>query len=409
MEYLIVSWPQDGAGEGTAARLRAAAVARGMNIEDLNAQTWLATGGPRPPRLTTVGSWRLVGDVFNRRRHFATPATVLDDRLSFEQKIAGRFWGRYVGIRLGANGAVDALMRDPSGALECVCWTWGPVTLVASDATDWLVALTRPDWRIDFARVAQGLRDPLSGWASSMLDGPTILAPGTLLETGSPSVASSLWRPDRFARMSEDGAISDKEAHALLRDAVDEAVGGLVGPGGPFAAEISGGLDSAIVAGSLAKTSAEVRLWLNAFGGDPESDERPYACAVAGGLGATLTEIARSLSPMTEALLLGLTQGVRPGLNALDSPNDAVWAETLNAQGVRALLTGKGGDAVFIQGAGGDVFTDIHRQAGLRALMSPSLPALARWNGRSVWSLISDARRGRPTTPTARSDRVLPG
>ncbi|WP_371514672.1 asparagine synthase-related protein [Brevundimonas denitrificans] len=67
---------------------------------------------------------------------------------------------------------------------------------------------------------------------------------------------------------------------------MDEAVGGLAGLSGPLAAEVSGGLDSSIVAASLVRHAPEaVCLWLNATGSTPESDERAYARLLGRALG----------------------------------------------------------------------------------------------------------------------------
>jgi len=362
-----------------------------MTVRTLSPSTWLATSGPRRPKVLAVGSWLLVGDVFDRRRHFASDEPVLEDAHLFERKMIRRFWGRYVGVRLGPDGDLVAVLRDPSGALECLTWSAGGLLFAASDAPAWLVAAVRPDWRLALDRIASALADPLNSWGACLIDGPNLLTPGVLadLTTGETTV---LWQPDVFARWSEDGIIGDVDAETCLRDAVDEAVGGLARNDGGLAAEISGGLDSAIVAGSLARVRPDVALWLNAYGIDPGSDERSYARAMASLVGARLTEVPRAPEPLTEAMLLGLTVGVRPGFNALDTPNDRVWADHLQQAGATTLMTGKGGDAVFIQGAGSDVFSDLWRERGASAILSPALPALARWNGRSVWSLVADAR-----------------
>lgn len=392
MEYLLVAAAAESASESAARTLRVLAHARGMRLETLAPDVWIATGGPRPPRIVRVADWRLIGDVLDRRRTALSAAPVLDDEHSFERGMTRRFWGRYVGARLGGASGVGALLRDPSGALECVSWEWKGLTLVASDASDWLVSATRPAWRIAYDRVAHALQDPLGSWAYPLLDGPMVVAPGCLQRLPCAEAATRLWEPDAFARLAEAGWIGDREAATVLRAAVDEAVDGLAGPLGVRAAELSGGLDSAIVGSSLVASGRAVALWLNAFGDDPGSDERTYANAMAARLGVALTAVARSPLPLAESMLSGMTPGVRPGFNALDAPNDAVWAGRLQDAGATVLMTGKGGDAVLMQGADASVFCDLWRKRGWRALLSPALPALARWNSQSVWSLVSAAR-----------------
>jgi len=392
---------------GRAATLRELAVSNGMTIHDLSDLVWLGTAGPRPPRLVPIGSWVLIGDVMDRRRTSGTAPPVWDDDHAYERKMIRRFWGRYIGIRLGSRGQAEAVLRDPSGALDCFIWTASALTIVASDAPDWLVSATRPDWRINFDRIADALVDPLGSWARPLVDGPTGLLPGALLTLHDNRPPVALWRPDEFARNGEGEAVDDAEAGERLCEAVDEAVTGFARIGGPLAAEISGGLDSSIVASSLARCEhADVRLWLNAYGPDSEADERLYAKALASRLGISLTTSLRSPAPITEDMLLTLGAGLRPGFNRLDAPNDDLLARLWADAGVTSVMTGKGGDAVFVQSATSEVFTEVWRKHGWRSTFSPVLPALARWNGCSTWSLIADARRSRRTrTPSL--DRPL--
>ena len=51
---------------------------------------------------------------------------------------------------------------------------------------------------------------------------------------------------------------------------------------------------------------------------------------------------------------------------------------------------------MLIQGATGEVFADLWRTHGWRAMLSPDLVGLARLNERSVWTLIAEARRRTP-------------
>ena len=87
-----------------------------------------------------------------------------------------------------------------------------------------------------------------------------------------------------------------------------------------------------------------------------------------------------------------ISQGVRPGLAALDLHHDLDWARRISLAGCRAILTGKGGDSIFVQ-ATEDVFADLWRKRGWLALFHPDAAQLARTTQRSVWSLASHALR----------------
>ncbi len=378
------------------ARLRARAEAAGMTVVGLSAQTWIAVEGARKPPLLSVGAWTLIGDVLNRN---ATPVRRVHDHdpLVYEKKMMARFWGRFIGVRLDGAGRPTAVLRDPSGALDCVVWTAEGLTVVASDPPAWLPAAHRSGWRIDDARVEAALHDPFGTTGALLIDGPTAVLPGTLqpLPEG-PS--ATLWRPDWIARSAPPQ--SDDAAEAGLRDAVDEAVAGAARLGGVLACEISGGLDSSIVAAALAGAAKDqTRLWLNAWGPDPSSDERTWVAALADHLAIPATVVPRAVGRVTADFLENMPQGFRPGLAALDALHDADWAARFEAAGIDRVLTGKGGDSMFIQPADIGVFVDLWRAQGWRAILSPDLVQLARWNERSVWTLVRQARQTlwRPT------------
>lgn len=379
------------------AALRSRAAADGMTVSDLSDATWLAAAGPGCPQVLGVGAWRLIGDVFNRDRP-AVGRMRDEDPYDYERKLIARFWGRYIGVRLDAKGRLASLLRDPSGALDCLWWKQGPVTLAASDAPDWLAAAAGRGWRINPGRVEAALHDPYSTSGELLLDGPVALLPGTLQDMAEEDPVT-LWRPDWIARAA--APVTDETAARSLRKAVDETVSGVLRAGGVLAAEISGGLDSSIVASSLAAAGPDqVRLWLNAWGPDATADERPWVRILADHLGIAPTSVPRAVGRLTEDMLDQLSPGVRPGLAALDALHDADWASRFAEAAVDTVVTGKGGDSVFIQPADIGVFVDLYRERGHGALLSPALPNLARWNERSVWTLARQALR-RHWTPQA--------
>lgn len=391
--------PDDAIGARLSRLLRTEAAAEGMGVRDLSPSCWIGLGGPRRASVLGVGVWMLIGEVVDRRTAPVgrTPDNAPD---AYERKLLARFWGRFLGVRLAPDGALAAVLRDPSGGIDCATWTIRGLTFVASDIPDWLVRRLRPGWRISFERLATALPAPHRVPGDLFLDGPTAVEPGALqpLPDGEPV---PIWRPDWIAADPALHRLTPMAAAARLRHAVEEAVDGLAGLGGPLAAEMSGGLDSAIVSACLAGGHRDaVRLWLNSFGPDPSADERPYVEAIAGRLGVSPTSLRREEASVTAETLAAMPQRLRPAFAALDAAHDAEWARRCLAANVRAILTGKGGDALFIQPAGVAVFADLWRDHGLRALLSPALPALARLNERSVWTLIREAVQPGSSRPT---------
>jgi len=390
--YLLVSLDPDGPADTPRLHaLRHAARAAGLEVRDLSGRTWLASWGPAPVCTLTVGPWILMGEAFHRRQ---APVWRVSshDPLSYEKKLIARFWGAYIGLRLDKDGSLATLLRDPSGALDCVYWRDGPLTVAASDIPDGLASLIPKNWTLDAARLEAVLREPYSTAGSLLLKGPTALNAGTTVALREDDV-QVLWRPDQIARNAT--RLDDTEAAAALRMAVDEAVTALASQGQAIAVEISGGLDSGIVAATVARHHpGRTRLWLNAWGPDASADERPWVDLLANHLAIPATCVPRATGRVTRDLLETMPQGFRPGLAALDGLHDADWARRFRACGIDRVLTGKGGDGLFIQPADIGVFVDLWHERGWRAVLSPALAELARWNERSVWTLIVQA--GRP-------------
>lgn len=407
-DYLVVSCATDEASRETSSELRALAGAEGLSVSDLGASTWLAVGGPHPPSLRKIGAWFLIGDVFDRERA-SIPHVRNDDPAGYERKLVSRFWGRYVGVRLGREDEISAVLRDPSGALECLAWRRDGLTIVASGAPDWLVRRLRPAWKVNIARLAQAMRDPLMSTGALLIDGPVAIDPGSVQSLPLDRPAEAIWRPADIARRSLGSQPRPEEAASALRFAIDQAVAGLAGGAEPLAAEISGGLDSGIVAASLARLgSDQVKLWLNAYGVTPEADERPYVAELGRTLGIAPLSVPHAVGPVTESWLERISQDIRPGLNALDVHHDLDWVRRLTAARVGAVMTGKGGDSILLQTAGPDVFTDLWQARGWRALLSLDTPRLAATNEMSVWSLVREAlRHGRKGSPRPALDDSL--
>lgn len=394
-EYLIVAaGPSDESGRALLDELAQLARSNGMTVSMVNENAWLGTAGPNPAQRLRVGAWTLIGDVFNRQRPRVLQSRH-DDPFDYERKLVARFWGRFIGIRFGADQRPDALLRDPSGAVECVAWNQDGLTLVCSQACDWLIERLRPNWRINVDRLASALHDPLAGGGSLLIDGPTALTAGTVQPLPLPSPAEAVWRPATVAQRSLEPAPSPEEARHILRAAIDEAVCGLASLPGPLAAEVSGGLDSSLVAASLIHAArAPVGLWLNAYGGTPEADERIHARTLGDALGFAPLCIPHATKPMAAADLEAPT-GFRPNVAVLDAAHDLAWAHQICATGATAVMTGKGGDSIFIQAPSTDVFIDLWRARGWKALRSPDMAELAATNEISLWTMVGAARRHR--------------
>lgn len=293
--------------------------------------------------------------------------------------LLSRFWGRYVALIRETQGGW-AVLRDPSGALEAMTWSRDSVRITASHLPAWMPPDLWPlDLAIDWSGVAAWVRASAAIGARSGLIGLRPITPGAALR-GS-GVEQQAWSPAAAAQAAPPVA-----PDAALRDLVDGCVRQLVSDE-PVLAEISGGLDSAIIAASLCgQVRDRVLEWTNYFVEGRRGDERAYARDVAAHLGFPLTEIRKPDFAVTEAMLARSADGLRPGLSAKDAARDEEAAGRALALGARRIVTGQGGDMVFFATPTPLLVVDRMYASGRLAWASPYTLNIARWTHRAIWT-----------------------
>jgi asparagine synthase (glutamine-hydrolysing) len=292
------------------------------------------------------------------------------------RRLVAEHWGRYVLVR--RTGGDAAILRDPSGAIEAVCWRRSGVTLVASSAAPVLDALLPEDLTLNWEAVARLVGRGGEYRHDLALDGLTPIAAGELRTLGAGvSHGVQVWRP---ADVYRRGRARPPE----LRSAVQTAVRSLAGDR-TWIAEVSGGLDSAIVAASLEGSQRNrVAAWVNHYVEQPEGDERTYARAVVRRQGHALTEVRREGLSLSAERLARTADAFRPATNDIDTDYNDDIAARIQEAGAWGSLTGQGGDAVFFQMPSPLIAFDELRERGVRARPA-AVHRIARWTRRSLW------------------------
>ncbi|MCX7587286.1 asparagine synthase-related protein [Phenylobacterium sp. 58.2.17] len=405
--YVVLTWPSDDAEARNrlAALLPPVVLAEGWRWAIKDDNWWVLTTAHQPPAILQIPdvSGLIIGDLFTRQFAAATPA-MLRGRLSVERACPERqcrnlladFWGRYVAVLPQDAGPRPAIFRDPSGALECLTWETGGVTVVASHLPDWLLDHLTPRLAVDWSRVGAFLTNSANIGGPLALSGIEAVPAGALYADGQ---VKPLWRPGDIARRP---APSLEQAQDGLREVVDGCVAALASPPGSIIAEVSGGFDSAVVAATLARLpNAGVVQWVNYHAPDRRGDERRYARALADHCRFTLSEAIKPEAGLIAAGLQAISGGPRPALDGLDVPRDRDIAARCETLGARAIFTGQGGDMVFFQRATPLVLADDLRRRGLRALSPTALRNMSIWTGRSAWSALHSAVHGSRRGTTA--------
>ena len=179
---------------------------------------------------------------------------------------------------------------------------------------------------------------------ASIATGVRKLPPGHLLRFDDKGANVRPWYDLASARaphQADTAACRDE-----LRRRFDAAVSARLVADVPVGVFLSGGINSALVAASVAATGAKLKTFTVGFdGASGYYEERPLAAAVARHLGAEHTEIAVSASRVGEAL-----DGVFGGLDEPFGDSSAVptyLVSEATRQRVSVVLTGDGADEVF--------------------------------------------------------------
>lgn len=316
--------------------------------------------------------------------HGAHPSSMAGQNLPapvFGTRLMSEGWGAYLMVWRDDAGGLNVI-RDPSGAIDAVWWCRDGVTLVGDVLPAAIDRLLPDDLAIDWRRLGEILRTPALLTDRAPLSGVTTVGLGRWVEAWSGGRDEALWRPADFARRRVDGS-----AEALVR-VVDKAVDGVMRSRRRVVAELSGGLDSAIVAGALKATGHAAKAdFVTYYGDEVEGDERPYAEAAAREIGLDLAAVRKPVAALSPADFEPLGLGVRPGLQGVDVAYDSEATRRLAAIGADGLITGQGGDSVFFHAPDPRVAADRVHRIGLRGLSPTYLAAVGRWTRHSAWTV----------------------
>lgn len=361
------------------------------------------SGATPPPVQALIDEGRvigaIVGELFKRAGAENGEGRVADleaagalaarDPAGFARVLAAETFGDYVGlVRLNHRGE-PAAFCDPMGGRPAFAWRRDGVTLVGGQAPDGLAA---PDARLDWARLGDIMADRRRAGAAPPLTGVTWLRPGTCRRGPDLADERVAWTPAGVVR---DARRRDWPDASALRRTLDGVVRAQLIGSARVLCEISGGLDSAIVAATLAAVDRPADLAINFHRDQIEADERAYARAAAERARTPLRYVHRAPWRITAA---GLTAGAgffRPNFEIFDTGYDDLVLELLAETGADTIFTGHGGDVVFFQMVADALGVDLIRGAPCEGSRVERLLEVARRNRRSIWSLLAQAFRGR--------------
>lgn len=200
-----------------------------------------------------------------------------------------------------------------------------------------------PPPRVDWGFTADTLAYVNLRSARTGIAGVSELLPGSrLIWNGQEPLVESTWSPwDHVAELRPGSA---RDLAPELRRRIIACVGDWTSSRPKAVLELSGGLDSSIVAAALAAAKADFRAITMATSG-ADGDERRFARAIADRCGIELIEKLHDASDVD--LVSPLTDlGFRPAAYSVLGGIDRAFAEAL-PENDEAIFSGVGGDNIF--------------------------------------------------------------
>lgn len=346
-----------------------------------------------------AGPSLLVGQLFSGdgRRLHELPAALLEPAGLAHPGRRDGLWGCFVLFFSSAGGT--GVYRDPSAGVPVYRCGDGHDAVFVSDAAlaSELGLLERAS--PDLGAAVHWLQFPFLRSARTCLRQVQEILPGTLhqLDGGGFWRETPVWRPANFIGRSQ--AIADPiEAASRLREVALAVVPAQLS--GPFVLQLSGGLDSSIVAACLASRGQGLAC-VNFATRSPDGDERDFARAVAGLYGLVLHELRE---PESARLDKPTRPSFRPATNPLLAPFDTAIASAAADLGADVLVDGAGGDNLFCYITSAAPVLDALHWGGLRQALETVQDIAARADC-GWWDVVRAAAGGLRARPGWKEDR----
>lgn len=338
----------------------------------------------------------LIGDAFpasGRTLRSVVQPLVAEDPMGAARAITHDLWGRYAMICASANTDEAAWLRDPSGAQRLYAWHCDPLVVVTDLVHPGLIECLDAQPAIDWHRLSQLVRQTEMSAAFSALHQVDIVVPGTLECMGPRGVERTvIWSPERFAQGTENS-----DGHDLPGTA-SYCMDHWLCNHDRVTLELSGGLDSSIVAGLVANSPEQPFLQaLNIAPNSPGGDERGYARAVANMWSFGLIETRVSPTELDYLQLLDTPQTVEPAVYGLDLLADGLSSQMADAFNATRIFSGQGGDALFFQPRSPLIAADYLHRHGPNLSFFDLVNSNAAATNSSIWGVMQSLWRAEPT------------
>ena len=299
------------------------------------------------------------------------------------QALIDRYWGNYVAF-LASAGASNVIV-DPTASIPCNFANQNGVTLVFSHLEN-CTFLDVSNFSINEEHVRTLLSyDKIINGSTGLKEVSELLGGEQLTICKSGSFRTRLWDPRAIARDVYEPP-RDTAAEEL-RATVQYVVEASARNRSEIVVSLSGGLDSTIVLHCLcaARPRGQVRAVHYIMDSD-DASEAHYARLAAEASGCELIEILAE--PQSGLDSLGRhPASVRPHRQFLSPDPAGLLPESFRTPGT-TLMTGQGGDHLFLASQSPLGFADHVRNHGIGLETAQALVDAARLSGKSIWQVL---------------------
>jgi asparagine synthase (glutamine-hydrolysing) len=327
------------------------------------------------------------GDPAQLISHEEFSRAVIDSR---GQHLVDCFWGRYIAFLWDRIKQKHYVLRDPTGGVPCMFTETSGIRVFMSDMEDYF-ALGGDQRHVNWTYLAALFWNLRLISRDTGFEGVSQLYAGerlTIPKSGAASLSFS-WLPSEII---ESGPVLERadEARAALKLAVRHSVASWASSYTRIIHQLSGGLDSAIVAACLSSAPNKKEIvCVNLSTETSEGDERYFARLASLKAGLALVESAWVARGQALGDLLDTGKHYSP--IGLHSETDRVLESLVHEQKVTGIFSGQGGDHLFHQHCSAFVSAEFVFHRGLQPGLMQIIVDTSRLTGRSVWPILGIA------------------
>ncbi len=369
-----------------------------LDVPGLRVLHMRQAGGACDAYVLKQGAGVVVGKLFDRQTDMDCVPTdpSFDDKESEQliksqgRRLVDRCWGHYIAFLRTPGGEMRYVLRDPTGGLPCYLMMTAGIDVILSDIED-CVRLNFSRLSVDWGHVTAFFQHTRLVTRSTGFKEVTQLLAGECVAiqdhagmTGKNK--SFYWSP---ASICEADMIENvDEARTALRDIVRHCVNGWASCYDSIVHELSGGLDSSIIADCLAGASNHPDvLCFHYFTEMSEGDERFYAQVVARSTGFELIESEVRVSERPLESLLNPAKVVSPAMIGFLPDSEILKRRLVTERHAGAVFSGHGGDQVFLETRSKTIAAEYAHRHGIRPQLLRIIRENSRLSHQSFWSV----------------------